>query len=211
MSLVYLPAGVILSISARFESLARLQPMRSLYLLYVLFFLFAGGLLGEYVLKNRVWRWAALFVPLCAGMFWAQRALFPASAHIEWPGAAPKNPWVQAFEWIRTQHSSDAIFALDPFYMDIPGEDENGFSAIAQRSMLADAVKDSGAVSMFPSMADEWLSQVQAQERWKTFQASDFHRLHGRIRSQLGRSATTGCGRAWLPLPQSAVMVCRLN
>ena len=85
---IYLLAGVVLSIPARFESLARLQPMRSLYLLYVLFFLFAGGLLGEYVLKNRVWRWAALFVPLCAGMFLAQRALFPASAHIEWPGAS---------------------------------------------------------------------------------------------------------------------------
>ncbi len=100
--LVYLIAAVVLSIPARFESLARLQPMRSLYLLYVLFFLFAGGLLGEYVLKNRVWRWAALFVPLCAGMFLVQRDLFPGSAQVEWPGVASKNQWVQAFQWVRS-------------------------------------------------------------------------------------------------------------
>ena len=175
--LVYLPAGVVLSISARFESLARFQPMRSLYLLYLLFFLFTGGLLGEYVLKNRVWRWLALFAPLCAGMFVAQRALFPASAHIEWPGAAPTNQWVQAFAWIRSNTPRAAIFALDPFYMNIEGEDENGFRAIARRSALADAVKDSGAVSMFPPMAEEWLSQVQAQSGWKTFQLQDFRRL----------------------------------
>jgi len=175
--LVYLPAGVVLSLSARFESLARFQPMRSLYLLYLLFFLFAGGLLGEYVLKNRVWRWLALFAPLCAGMFLAQRALFPASAHIEWPGVAPTNQWVQAFAWIRSNTPHDAIFALDPFYMSTQGEDENGFRAIAQRSALADAVKDSGAVSMFPPMAEQWLSQVQAQSGWKTFQLQDFRRL----------------------------------
>jgi hypothetical protein len=175
--LVYLPAGVVLSISVRFESLARFQPMRSLYLLYLLFFLFAGGLLGEYVLKNSIWRWLALFAPLCAGMFLAQRALFPTSAHIEWPGVAPTNQWVQAFTWIRTNTPRNAIFALDPFYMSIQGEDENGFRAIAQRSALADAVKDSGAVSMFPPMAEEWLSQVQAQSGWKTFQLPDFRRL----------------------------------
>jgi len=34
--------------------------------------------------------------------------------------------------------------------MDLPGEDEIGFRARAQRSMLADAVKDKGATTMFP-------------------------------------------------------------
>ncbi len=209
--LVYLLAGVVLSVPERFESLARLQPMRSLYLLYVLFFLFAGGLLGEYVLKNRVWRWAALFVPLCAGMFLAQRALFPASVHIEWPGASPKNQWAQAFEWIRTNTPHDAIFALDPFHMDILGEDANGFRAIAQRSMLADAVKDGGAVTMFPPMAEEWLRQVQAQSAWKTFQAQDFRRLKAEYGVNWVVVQQPGAAGLDCPYQNAAVLVCRVN
>jgi hypothetical protein len=209
--LVYLLVSLVLTIPARFEALARFQPMRSLYLLYVLFFLFAGGLLGEYVLENRVWRWAALFVPLCAGMFVAQRALFPASAHIEWPGAAPKNQWVQAFLWIRGNTPRDAIFALDPTHMDIPGEEENSFEAVAQRSMLADANKASGAVSMFPAMADEWFSQIQAQSGWTTFQVQDFRRLktqYGVSWVVLQQPGTAGLD---CPYQNATVLVCRLN
>ncbi|MGA8489557.1 MAG: hypothetical protein WB711_03985 [Terriglobales bacterium] len=209
--LVYLVAAVVLSIPARFESLARLQPMRSLYLLYVLFFLFAGGLLGEYVLKNRIWRWAALFVPLCAGMLVVQLALFPASAHVEWPGAAPKNLWVQAFQWIRTNTPSDAIFALDPWYMHIPGEDENGFEAIAQRSMLADAVKASGAVSMFPAMADEWLRQMQAQSGWSKFQREDFRHLQVQYGVSWVVLQQPGIAGLDCPYQNAAVAVCKLD
>ena len=209
--LVYWPAGVVLSIPARFESLARFQPMRSLYLLYVLFFLFAGGLLGEYVLKSRIWRWVALFAPLCAGMFLAQRALFPASAHIEWPGAAPKNQWLQAFAWIQASTPRDAVFALDPFHMDIPGEDKNGFRAIAQRSMLADAVKDSGAVTMFPPMAEEWLKQVQSQSGWKTFQWQDFHRLHSEYGVNWVVLQQPGAAGLDCPYQNASTLVCRVN
>jgi hypothetical protein len=208
---VYLLAGVALSIPARFESLARLQPMRSLYLLYVLFFLFAGVLLGEYVLKNRVWRWVALFVPLCASMFLWQRSLFAASAHIEWPGAAPKNQWVQAFEWIRANTPQDAVFALDPFHMEIPGEDANGFRAIAQRSMLADAAKDSGAVTMFPGMAEEWLRQVQSESGWKTFQARDFRRLQAEYGVNWVVLQQPGAAGLDCPYYNAAVLVCRVN
>jgi hypothetical protein len=209
--LVYLLAGVVLSIPARFESLARLQPMRSLYLLYVLFFLFAGGLSGQYVLKNRIWRWAVLFVPLCAGMYLAQRALFPASAHVEWPGASPKNQWVLAFEWIRSNTPRNAIFAVDPFHMNIPGEDENGFRAIAQRSMLADVVKDGGAVTMFPPMAEEWLRQVQAQRDWKTFQAQDFRRLHAEYGVNWVVLQQPGVAGLDCPYQNAAVLACRVN
>jgi hypothetical protein len=209
--LCYLPAGVVLSISSQFESLARFQPMRSLYLLYVLFVLFAGGLLGEYLLKNRVWRWAALFVPLCAGMFVAQRALFPASAHIEWPGAPAKNQWVQAFEWIQSNTPRDAVFALDPLHMHIPGEDENGFRAVAQRSMLADAVKDSGAVTMFPPMAEEWLAQVQAQSGWENFQAEDFRRLQTEYGVNWVVLQPPGVAGLECPYRNAAVLVCRVN
>jgi hypothetical protein len=209
--LVYLLAAVVLSVPARFESLARLQPMRSLYLLYVLFFLFAGGLLGEYVFKNRAWRWAVLFVPVCAGMFLVQRDLFPASAHVEWPGVTSTNQWVEAFQWVRANTPRDAIFALDPWYMHIPGEDENGFEAIAQRSMLADAVKASGAVSMFPAMADEWLRQMQAQTGWSKFQAQDFRRLQAQYGVSWVVLQRPGIAGLECPYRNAAVLVCKVN
>lgn len=209
--LVYFAAALVVSIPARFGSLARLQPMRSLHLLYILFVLFTGGFLGQCSLKNRLWRWLILFVPLCTGMFLAQRSLFADSHHVEWPGTAPTNPWAQAFVWIRQNTPVDAIFALDPFHMKIAGEDAQGFRAIAQRSMLADAIKDSGAVSMFPPLAEEWFKQVQAQSNWKTFQMQDFHRLqaeYGVTWIILQQPGTAGLS---CPFQNSAVLVCRLN
>ncbi len=175
--LVYFFAALVVDLPARFESLARLQPLRSLHLLYMLMFLIMGGLLGEFVLKNRVWRWLILFIPLGIGMFVAQRALFPASAHIEWPGSVPKNPWAQAFLWAREHTPVDAVFALDPNFMQLPGEDTTGFRCLAQRSRLADLSKDSGAVSMFPPLAEEWWTQVQAQTPWKNLRLEDFSQL----------------------------------
>lgn len=204
-------AAVILSSSPRFEALARIQPMRSLYLLYIVMILLGGGFAGEYLLKNRAWRWVALFLPLCAGMFYAQRQLFPASAHIEWPGVAPKNPWVQAFVWIRNNTPVDAVFALDPVHMQISGEDSNGFRAIAERSMLADAAKDSGAVTMFPPLAEEWQRQVQAQQGWKNFQAQDFSRLQTAYGVNWVVLQQPGIGDLSCPYQNQAVMVCRLD
>ena len=130
--LIYLVLALLFDLPARFEALARLQPLRSLHVLYIMLFVMIGGFLGEYVLRAGVWRWLLLFLPLCAGMFLAQRALFPASSHVEWPGAAPRNPWEQAFVWIRQNSPVDALFALDPGYMDIAGEDETGFRCLAQ-------------------------------------------------------------------------------
>jgi hypothetical protein len=175
--LIYFAAALVVDLPARFESLARLQPLRSLHLLYVLMFLIMGGFLGEFVLKNRVWRWLALFIPLSAGMFLAQRTLFPASAHIEWHGVAPKNPWAQAFVWVRDNTPVNAVFALDPDFMQLPGEDTTGFRALAERSRLADSSKDSGAVSMFPPLAEEWQAQVQAQSPWTSLRLGDLVRL----------------------------------
>jgi hypothetical protein len=208
--LIYLPPAVVLSSFARLEALARLQPMRSLFLLYILMFLFLGGFLGEYFLKDRVWRWLALFVPVCAGMFTAQRLLFPASRHIEWPRVAPTNPWAQAFVWARGHTPTNAIFALDPEHLDSPGEDEQGFRAIAQRSRLADGVKDAGAVSMFPAMADEWFRQVQAQSGWKGFQAQDFHRLRTSFGVTWVVLQSPGAPGLDCPYRNSSILVCRL-
>lgn len=174
--LLFFTLGLAISVPS-LANFAELQPMRSLHLLYVLLFTFAGGLLAQFVLKAQVWRWLVLFIPLCAGMGWVQRQLFPASSHIEWPGQEPRNPWAQAFSWIRQNTPTDAYFALDPQYMRVVGEDEQGFRAITERSRLADEVKDSGAVTMFPALGGTWQRQVRALSSWKTFQAADFQRL----------------------------------
>ncbi len=207
---ICLVAAIVVAIPASLESVARLQPMRSLFLIYIFFFLFVGALLAQYLLKGRASRWALLFLPICASMYVPQRLLFPASAHVEWPWARPKNQWVQAFEWIRGHTPKGAIFALDPFYLHIDGEDENGFRAVAQRSRLADAVKDSGVVSMFPPLAEQWEKQVQAQTGWRSFQLADFLRLRqdfGVTWVVLQKPALAGLD---CPYENNTVKVCRL-
>lgn len=207
---IYFVMALVVDIPARFESLARLQPLRSLHLLYMFLFACVGGFLGEYVLKDRVWRWLVLFVPLSIGMFAAQRALFPASSQVEWPGVAPKNSWAQAFVWIRQNTPVDAVFALDPQYMHIAGEDEIGFRCLAQRSRLADAIKDNGVVSMFPPLAEKWWEEVQAQTPWKSFQVADFARLKEKY--AVGWVVVQRPGGAGLDCEyqNSALRVCRI-
>ena len=169
-------AGIVL-LAPPLENLTRLQPMRSLHLLYVVFFLLLGGLLGEYVLRRSLWRWLALFVPLAISMWLLQRSVYPASAHLEWSESASRNDWTSAFFWIRHHTPKDAVFALDPYYMSAPGEDMHGFRALAERSVLADAVKDSGAVSVFPQLAEHWDRQVQILKNWNHFELADFERV----------------------------------
>jgi hypothetical protein len=207
---IYLMISLVLDLPPRFEALARLQTLRSLHLLYIVLFLVIGGFLGEYVLHDKVWRWLVLFVPLSLGMFMAQRALFPASAHVELPFVASRNPWAQAFLWIRNNTPDDAVFAIDPEYMRIPGEDEIGFRCLAQRSRLADWVKDNGAVSMFPSMADEWWKQVQAQTPWKSFRAGDFSRLKKTYEANWVVVQQPGVAGLDCAFENSAVRVCRI-
>jgi hypothetical protein len=175
----------------------------------MLMFLIMGGLLGEFVLKNRAWRWLALFVPLGVGMFVAQRDLFPESAHIEWPGVAPKNAWAQAFMWVRDNTPVEGVFALDPDFMQIRGEDTTGFRCLAQRSRLADSSKDSGAVSMFPPLAEEWWTQVQAQTPWKSFRTEDFLRLKNQYGVSWVVVQQPGVAALDCAYQNAAVRVCR--
>jgi hypothetical protein len=174
--LLFTAAFLTLSVPA-LEGYTRLQPMRSFHLLYVIFFALLGGLVGEYGIKTHLWRWVALFVPLAVGMTLLQESAFPSSPHVEWPSSNHGNPWMSAFLWIRVHTPKDAVFAIDPFYMARPGEDAHGFRAVAERSVLADYVKDSGAVSLFPKLATEWQSQVQAQRGLDRFAPADFQRL----------------------------------
>jgi hypothetical protein len=208
---IYFLVALAVDLPASFESLARIQPLRSLHLLYMILFVCVGGFLGEYVLKDRAWRWLALFLPLSIGMLVAQRSLFPASTHVEWPGRAPKNPWAQAFEWIRENTPTDAIFALDPDHMRLPGEDVIGFGCLAQRSRLADMVKDGGVVSMFPQLADKWWEQVQAQTPWKNLQAADFARLREKYGVSWVVVQQPGVDGLTCPYQNAVVRVCRLE
>ena len=153
------------------------QPMRGFHLLCLLLMLFIGGLLGEFALKQHAIRWAALFLPLALLMFYVQRQTVPASPHIELPGKQSRNPWLEAFSWIRQNTPNDAYFALDPYYVEQPGEDFHGFRAFAERSMMGDYVKDSGVALLFPAMAGRWQREVHARDGWQNFAAADFHRL----------------------------------
>jgi hypothetical protein len=174
--LLFTTAAVILTIPA-LEGYTRLQPMRSFHLLYVLFFILLGGLIGEYGIKKSTWRWVALFVPLALVMVLVQESTFPASQHVEWPGSNSGNTWMSAFLWIRHHTPKDAVFATDPNYMARRGEDAHGFRAVAERSVLADNVKDSGAVSLFPQLATEWQNEVGAERGLDHFEPADFQRL----------------------------------
>jgi len=211
MVLVATVAATILSSSARLEALARLQPLRCLAITYILLIVIGGGFLGEYVLQRHIWRWVVLFVPLSFGMFYAQRQVFPASPHIEWPWAQPRNGWAQAFDWIRLNTPTDALFALNLRHMHLPGEDEIGFRARAERSMLADLVKDKGASTMFPPLAVKWLEQVEDQKDWARFQKEDFERLQRKYGVSWVVIEQPGRPGMECPYSNATVLVCRVE
>jgi hypothetical protein len=209
--LLFTVAGVAVGIPACLENYTRLQPMRAFHLVYVVFYVFLGGLLGEYALRRRVWRWLGLFIPLAAGMWFLQRSSFPASPHVEWPGVRSDNAWASAFLWIRDYTPKDAFFALDPDYMLRPGEDMHGFRAVAERSALADRVKDSGAVSLFPARADEWKRQTQAASGWEKFQLQDFRKLAAQYPVTWIVTGRPGPSGATCPYQNRDLAVCRIE
>jgi hypothetical protein len=170
-------AGLAIMLPPAIERLRPFEPMRYLHLLYLLFFLIAGGLLGSYVLDRRAYRWLLLFIPLGAGMFYAQREMYAAWPHLELPFVTSGNAWLRAFGWIRQHTPVDSYFATDPHYATLPGEGYHGFRALAERSVLADVEKDAGMVARVPNLAPRWLKEVTARKNWRAFQAEDFSRL----------------------------------
>jgi hypothetical protein len=161
------------------QTWVRFEPMRILHFTYVLFILFSGALFGKYFMKAHPLRWLLILAPIAAGMFYVQRLEFASSYHIEWPGRGPKNKWVQAFEWCRSNTPQDALFALDPRYMVRREEDIFGFRGIAERSMLADAYKDNSVVEVFPDLAWQWKLELDVRKNWDNFRLEDFERLKG--------------------------------
>ena len=203
--------GLAIMLPPSLERLRPFEPMRYLHLVYLLFFLVAGGLLGRYVLGRHVYRWLLLFVPLAGGMFYAQRQLYPASEHLELPGRAAHNDWLEAFAWVRQNTPNDSLFALDPRYMEIPGEDYHGFRALAERSALADYTKDGGMAARVPSLAPRWLEEVQATEAWRSFRVSDFEKLKQQFGVNWVVLARPGVPGLDCLYQNRSVMVCRVE
>lgn len=142
--------------------LVRLQLLRSLHTLYALLLLVAGGVLGELLINHSRWAAFALLAAASTGMWFGQRAAYPLSAHVEFPDAVARNPWQQAFLWIRANTPRDAIFAANPHLVFIEGEDTQGFRATSERSLLGDD-KDEGVVVVFPELANLWAVERNAQ------------------------------------------------
>jgi hypothetical protein len=161
--------------------LTPLQPMRFLHLLYFVMVMMAGCLLGQFALKRSAWRWAVFLLVANGGMYASQRAEFAASPHLEMPGRQSSNAWLQAFAWVRTNTPDNAYFALDPHYTEAPGEDYHSFLALAERSQLADAVKDAAVATMVPELGPVWARQVEAAAGWRDFKLTDFERLKAEV------------------------------
>ena len=76
---------------------------------------------------------------------------------------------------------------------------------------MADIVKDSGAVTMFPPLAEEWLRQVRAEEGWAQFGLQDFTRLRQKFGVTWLVLAQPGIAGLHCPYQNVAVMVCTLQ
>ena len=99
---------------------------------------------------------AGLFVPLRRRNVCGATVAFSCERACRVAGPGSENPWAQALcGFARTLLRMQSL-RFDPDYMQLPGEDAIGFRCLAQRSRLADTVKDGGVVSMFPPLADEW-------------------------------------------------------
>jgi hypothetical protein len=174
---LHLTVAMILCGPSALVVLATLEPMRYLQLVYVFLALICGALIGRHILKTRIARWLIFVIALNIPMFLVQRHLFASSPHIELPGADLGNPWLAAFSWIRTHTPRDAYFAVGPRYLAAPSEDMHSFRALAERSVLADDIKDRSVLSKAPALVPGWRRQVDAQQGWDRFQLADFEGL----------------------------------
>jgi len=192
--------------------IARMQPLRVFQIVYLVMVLALGATLGQYVFRSSTWRWLAAMLLLGGTIFAAGRSAFPHSQHIEFPWTAARNPWVQAFLWIRYNTPKDSLFALDADYINAHGEDAQCFRAIAERSSLPDYSKDGGEASIAPDLTAQWKIGQQAQQYLNAPTTTDAMR----------RANLRSLGVTWLvldaraltsfdcPYTNSEVKVCRL-
>jgi hypothetical protein len=118
---------------------------------------------------------------------------------------------MQAFRWVRDNTPVDAVFALDPRYLALPGEDNHSFRALAERSSLADDLKDAAVVSQVPSLAEAWLSQHRQQAGWSHWTRSEFVHLAQTSPVMWVLVAPEQARGLTCPYANTAVSVCRLR
>jgi len=196
---------------SRSHFIAAMQPMRAFIVIYLCMFLLLGGVLGEFWLRREPWRWVVLFACIGAAIAFFQNQAYPASAHLELPGATNGNGWNQAFLWIRANTPLDAIVALDANYIHARGEDARGFRAVAERGSLADASKDGGAAAVFPQLAERWMTEHAAQAGLNAIDDAERLRRLAPFHVSwivLDRQATTAMS---CPFQNDLVKVCRLR
>lgn len=209
--IVSILAAVVLCSSPSLEMFARLQPLRSFHLITIVFVLLAGGILGEYAARGRRWVLAAVSIPLAVGMFFVARATYPNSPQIEFPSETSSNGWVNTLLWIRRNTPVSAVFAVDSRYFKDDGVDVHGFRALSERSALADYYKDSGVVSLFPGLAEEWKQMSNATYGLNRFTVDDFRRLRQQY-PVVSWAAVHGDAPAGMdcPFQQRGFSVCRM-
>lgn len=191
---------------------ARLQPMRAMQLPYLVMILLLGAWLAEGLLLNSSRRrWLAAAILLSAPLYATSRTVYPHSSHLELPRSSPQNAWADAFVWVRGHTPKDALFALDPDYIQAPGEDAQCFRALAERSALPDLSKDGGEAAIAPDLTAAWVDGQTAQRNLNLETDAD------------RRAALQPRGVSWLvlssrastsldcPYANAAVKVCRLR
>jgi hypothetical protein len=208
--LFQLAVAVPIMLFSGLDRLKPFQPMRFLHLVYLLSVLLAGGLIGQRVLRAKPYRWILLFLPLGAAMYYVQRQTFPDTRHLELPGVSSGNRWVEAFSWVRQNTPSDSLFAMDPYYMSLPGEDFHSFRALAERSTLADFSKDAVVATQIPRLAPRWQREFHAQSGWTKFQVGDFQRLKNTFGVSWVLLRAPGIPGLDCPYQNEAVSVCRV-
>ncbi len=117
---------------------ARLQPLRCFQTVYLVMILLLGIWLGERVLRNKLWRWVAAMALFGVPMFLVQRQLYGASEHLRvaWHCSLGTRG-CKRFVWARGNTPKEAMFAMEPHYIQAEGEDAQCFRAIAERDALA--------------------------------------------------------------------------
>jgi hypothetical protein len=144
------------------------------------------------------------------GMCLVQRQIFASTEHIELPAASSQNPWLQAFTWIRQNTPKDAYFALDPHYMAAPGEDYHSFRALAERSALADAIKDPAVITKVPEIGQAWYDQTRAEQGWDHFGSTDFEELKAKFGVDWVLVANQQASGMACPWHNDRLSVCRI-
>ena len=103
-----------------------------------------------------------------------------------------------------------AYFALDPYYLRAPGDDYYGFRALAERSQLADEIKDGAVVTQVPELGPVWARQVAAEQGWEHFQLADFERLKAEFGVDWVLVSYPQPAGLTCPWHNSALTVCRV-